>query len=65
MVAAPSPHAPVVEVEPEHTAGSITAKSKAKDEAYKKLLKPIDRKIEAEKSLKKLLDDVAVAAETS
>ena len=56
---------PAAEVEPEHTVGTITAKGKAKEEAYKKLLRVIDRKIEQEKALAKTLEDVAAAAKAS
>ena len=65
LVAAPSPHPPAAEAEPERTGESITAKTRAKEDAYKKLLKLIDRKMEAEKSLRKIVDEVEAAAEAS
>ena len=46
----------------EHSASSISAKSKEKDEASKKLDKLIDLHLDAEKTLSKLHDEVAAAA---
>ena len=63
MPVAEAPALPDAQPSTEHSATSITAKSKAKDEASKKLNKLIDRKLDAEKALKKLVDEVGTAAD--